>query len=1042
MKTRNAPSVSSSLKLGRTSRTSPVALFLRAGAFLVFFGLLVTSLYSGSSASPFGTASIGDRKANEETKRVSLGTKIDKHLSELFRPVRHRTALLPLVPQGGPETITTYQSDCTTANDRFTTNDTVCVKVSNVSDQSRAIYWINPDGALVQIDSVSPTTVTRQVVQLGIWKVYVVDSDGALRELQSFSVSDPQQPKVDLSVFKGSTGATGDFTAGGLVSYQIVVKNNGPDTASNVVLTDAVPTNTTYVSSSQDSGSFTRTQETPVTTWTNASMAPGASASFTFTYQINGGTPGGTIITNSVEVEDVTFGSPGPDELHPEDNTWTTANDVVAGGTGATCSLDCPNNITVTATTHGTGGGANVTYAAPDASGTCGTVSMSQASGSFFTTGTTTVTATSATGGGFCSFTVTVIDSPAPTITCPANITVTANSGQSQAFVPDPNGTSSDPGTPTATGTNVTVTGGRSDGQALSAAYPIGVTQITWTATECLDFPQCTDPFARSASCTQTITVISTDAPRITCPSNKTFTAPTGSCQITVLSEDIGLPSTTGTNVTVTNERSDSQSLTAPYPAGQTFITWTATNSFGSASCTQTITVIATDSTPPTLTVPPDVNATTSTCTATLDDELGVATATDNCTASVNITRTGVPTFSCPTLTDPNKQCESFVFPTGTTIITYTATDAAGNTTVGTQRVTVLESPAIPPTITAPADVTVNTGPGATSCGTVVADATLGTASASDNCPGVTVSRTGVPAGNNFPVGITTITYTATDASGNTATATQKVTVVDDTAPAVTAPGPVTLYTGAGATSCGVAVSNLNATFGTGSATDNCPGVGAVTRSGVPSGNNFPVGMTTLTYSATDAHGNTGSATQVVTVVDNTPPVISCPSNIVLEPTCPTGAKATYTAPVGTDNCPGATTARTAGGASGTVFPIGTTTVTYTVTDAAGNSTSCSFTVTVKTAAQTVQDMITAVQAMTPPLTGTQSQGLIAKLQAALDAINQGKTNVACNKLSDFISQVQSYINNGALTSAQGQPLINSANHVRNTIGCTNNPCT
>ena len=171
-------------------------------------------------------------------------------------------------------------------------------------------------------------------------------------------------------------------------------------------------------------------------------------------------------------------------------------------------------------------------------------------------------------------------------------------------------------------------------------------------------------------------------------------------------------------------------------------------------------------------------------------------------------------------------------------------------------------------------------------------------------------------AGNNFPVGQTTVTYTATDKSGNTAMATQTVTVVDNTPPVVTAPAAVTLFTGAGATSCGVTVSNLDGTLGTGSATDNCPGVGAVSRSGVPSGNVFPVGNTTLTYSATDAHNNTGSATQVVTVVDNTPPVISCPASITLEPTCPSGAIATYTAPVGTDNCPGTTTARTAGLAS------------------------------------------------------------------------------------------------------------------------------
>jgi hypothetical protein len=51
--------------------------------------------------------------------------------------------------------------------------------------------------------------------------------------------------------------------------------------------------------------------------------------------------------------------------------------------------------------------------------------------------------------------------------------------------------------------------------------------------------------------------------------------------------------------------------------------------------------------------------------------------------------------------------------------------------------------------------------------------------------------------------------------------------------------------------------------------------VSAVTRSGVPAGNVFPVGNTTVTYSATDAAGHTVSATQVVTVVDNTAPVIT-----------------------------------------------------------------------------------------------------------------------------------------------------------------------
>src|SRR6185503_2173417 len=494
----------------------------------------------------------------------------------------------------------------------------------------------------------------------------------------------------------------------------------------------------------------------------------------------------------------------------------------------------------------------------------------------------------------------------------------------------------------------------------------------------------------------------------ITCPANVSDTAPDCTSGKTL---NPGTATANSGTATVTSQRSDNLALSDPYPVGITVITWTAS----------------------------DVDTQTVSCSATLDDELGVATAEDDC-GTVNITRSGVPTFACPTPHAPNKQGESFVFPTGTTIITYTATNSSGLTTTGTQTVTVTEDPAINPTITAPNDVTLYTGAGATSCSVTVAnlDAALGTATASDNCPGVTWARGGVPGGNVFPLGNTTVTYTATDKSGNTASDTQVVTVVDNTPPVVTAPAAVTLYTGPGATSCGVTVTNLDGTFGTGSATDNCAGVGAVTRSGVPSGGVFPVGETTLTYSATDAHGNSASATQLVTVVDNTAPIITCPANITLEPTCPTGAIATWTAPVGTDNCAGATTTRTSGAASGTVFPIGSSTITYTVNDAHGNSSSCSFSVTVLTPQAVIQNLINSVNASS--LTGTQKNGLLAKLNAALTAMNGGGGN-ACAKLSDFDNSVQTLISHGDLTAAQGNAWISSADHVRNTIGCTNLGC-
>ena len=932
-----------------------------------------------------------------------------------------------------PEYIYTYESTCSFAQDAFSlspTSVTVCAKADPNFSGSRYIYWVNSQGETFQADTITSTnaSATSTITEAGNYWVYFSDTDGSLRNKHAFTVSDQQNPQVDLAVFKTET--SGDVVAGGFISYEVVASNRGPDTASAVTLTDAVPTNVSYVSSTQDTGpAFTRNAETPTTNWSIASLPAGESATFTFTYQVMS-TPVGTVISNTANISSTTT------EVHAEDNSATTENNVVSGTGGGECTLDCPNDIVTSATTHGVGGGANVTFSPAEGFGTCGTITANPSSGSFFPIGTTTVTVTSSTGGGGCHFTVTVVDTAAPTITCPANISVTANPGQGNAFVPNPNGSSSNVGTPTATGdAPLDVTGSREDGDGLTTTYPLGTTDITWIAT---------DPSGRQATCTQTITVLPDHVLTITCPANVTVNSPTGCDPANANPGTATANSATATVIGRRNDNlaySDQPAFNDPYPIGTTTITWTATDTdTQSVSCTQTVTVTGTDTTPPTLHVPPNVSATTSTCTATLDDELGVATAEDDC-GTVNITRSGVPTFSCPTPENPNKQCESFVFPTGTTIITYTATNSSGLSTTGTQSVTVTEDPAINPTITAPDDVTLYTGAGATSCSVTVTnlDASLGTATASDNCPGVTWARSGVPGGNVFPLGNTTVTYTATDKSGNQASDTQVVTVVDNTPPVVTPPGPVTLYTGPGATSCSVTVTNLNATFGTGSATDNCAGVGAVSRSGVPSGNIFPVGQTILTYSATDAHGNTGTATQTVTVIDNTPPVISCPANITLEPSCPTGAIATYATPTATDNCGVQSVVRSAGLASGSVFPIGTSTVTHTATDIYGNTSSCSFTVTVLTPQAVVQNLINSVQASS--LTGTQKNGLLAKLNAALSAINNGQYNVACPKLSDFVNSVGNLISHGDITAAQGNAWISSANHVRNTIGCTNLPC-
>ncbi len=166
----------------------------------------------------------------------------------------------------------------------------------------------------------------------------------------------------------------------------------------------------------------------------------------------------------------------------------------------------------------------------------------------------------------------------------------------------------------------------------------------------------------------------------------------------------------------------------------------------------------------------------------------------------------------------------------------------------------------VAPVINAPANVTVNTGAGATTCGTVVTETQLGTATATDNAGSVSIERSGVPSGNVFPVGTTTITYTATDDAGNSSTATQTVTVIDNTAPTITAPAP----TSVNADGTGHATIP-NVVAGT-TASDNCGPV-TVTQSPL-AGTVVGVGAHTITITATDAAGNTSTATTTFTVID------------------------------------------------------------------------------------------------------------------------------------------------------------------------------
>jgi hypothetical protein len=138
-------------------------------------------------------------------------------------------------------------------------------------------------------------------------------------------------------------------------------------------------------------------------------------------------------------------------------------------------------------------------------------------------------------------------------------------------------------------------------------------------------------------------------------------------------------------------------------------------------------------------------------------------------------------------------------------------------------------------------------------------------------CPGsASCILSQIPKGP-FQVGSHNVTLTATNDLGASNQCSATVIVIDKTPPSITAPPPLTLSTGPGATQCGVHVNEL--AFKT-LVNDNCPGV-RTSQSGVPHGWVFPVGSTTIINTATDSSGNTATATQTVTVIDNTPPTIT-----------------------------------------------------------------------------------------------------------------------------------------------------------------------
>jgi hypothetical protein len=488
---------------------------------------------------------------------------------------------------------------------------------------------------------------------------------------------------------------------------------------------------------------------------------------------------------------------------------------------------------------------------------------------------------------GFTGPSATITVNTAPTFTCPVNQTANTDVGLCTAAVSYSTSSVTGAPVPIFTYSFSGATTGSGNGTGSGSTFNNGVTTATLTATNTCG----------TATCSFSITVTDNINPTITAPVNASATTNTG-CSATGVS--IGTP-TTGDNCSVASVTNDAPSI---FALGNTIVTWTVTDGSGNtATATQTVTV--TDNVNPTITAPADVNATTNTACIATGVTLGIPTTADNCSVASVINNAPAS------------------FPIGNTTVTWTVTDGSGNTANATQTITVTDN--VNPTITAPADVNATTNTACTATGV-----TLGIPTTADNCSVADVTNNAPAA---FPIGNTTVTWTVTDGSGNTATATQIITVTDNEHPTITAPAAINATTNTACTATGV-------TLGMPTTADNCS-VASVTNNAPAA---FPIGNTTVTWTVTDGSGNTATATQTITVTDNVNPTITAPADVnATTNTACTATGETLGNPTTADNCSVASVTNNAPAA----FPIGNTTVTWTVTDGSGNSANATQTVIV-----------------------------------------------------------------------------------------------
>lgn len=618
--------------------------------------------------------------------------------------------------------------------------------------------------------------------------------------------------------------------------------------------------------------------------------------SFTYTQSPVAGSLIGSATTITISTTDA-VGNVGSCTMTvtPEDNSIPT--------------LFCPADVTVSLD-------ANCEFDVPDytplvfVSDNCDSgpfiVSQSPAIGQTITGESVTTVSFSVTDGnsniGSCSITVTTEDNTAPTITCPSNEVVSANANCEFTLSDYTSG--------------VTVVDNCSNLQTLTVVQsPAAGADYSGNVTVTIE---ATDDAGNSNSCTFSVTPEDDTNPSLACPPNQTPNF-TSNCEFTLVDY---------TSLSTVSDFCDNTPFTSQSPGigtiitGVTTVSITAVDANGNDStCTFQVTPV--DIQAPTVTCPSNFTVSVdANCEYDIVDYTSMVTATDNCTNLVQLAQNP----STGTLSGSGT----------TSLITITATDDNSNVANCTFSIT-LEDDTNPGLANCPTNQTVSLN---ANCQFSIVDYTVAPLTATDGCVG-NVAVTQSPLAGSLIGGTTTVSITATDASGNTDVCSFIVTPEDVTNPSIIA-CPANIAVNNDATICGAVVS-----YPTVTAMDNCAGfIIPQLNGGQVSGTVFPVGTTSVEYEAIDGNSNSAFCNFTVTVTDTEDPIIVCPADVTenaIAGTC--GANVSYHLPTVSDNCSGVDSTLLAGFYPGANFPVGTTLVTFEANDVAGNTSTCSFNV-------------------------------------------------------------------------------------------------